>query len=184
MRATEMRRFFDLREKRDRIAEELSRRIVRLCSKGIMTLHRHGDAHQLLREAQRILKKLEKLSDPPLPKALALAQQEYGEFYILKSILEKGNIPDPEEVGISYYPYLMSLADVGGELRRALLEALRRSDLKKAERLLQHMEEIFEFLSHFDHPERILPGLRRKKDILARIIEKSRGDLTLATLKR
>jgi len=184
MKGAKIKRFFDLQEKRVRLAEELSRKVVRLCSKGVMVIHRHGDASRLLREARRTLKKLEKISVQPPAGPLVLAQQEFGEFFILKAILEKENIPAPEEVGIPYYPYLMSLADVGGELRRVFLDSLRAGNFEKAERLLQRMEEIFEFLSRFDHPEKILPGLRRKRDILARILEKSRGDLTLATLKR
>jgi translin len=184
MRASKIKRFFDLQERRTKLAEELSREVVRLSSRGVMAIHRHGDANALLQAARRTLRKLEKLSIPVSSGTLVSAQQEFGEFFVLKFILEKERIPEPEEVGIPYYPYLMALADVGGELRRALLESLRRRDFRRAEKLLQHMEEIFELLSDFDHPERILPGLRRKRDILGRILERSRGDLTLVTLRR
>jgi len=181
MRVSKLKRFFDLQEKRAKAAEELSREVVRLCSKGVMLIHRHGDVRPLLSAAERALKRLEKISVNP--SVLEIAQQEFGELFILKYILEKGKIPEPEQVGIPYYPYLMALADVVGELRRELLDSLRRREFKRAEEFLQHMEGIFEFLSTFDHPESILPGLRRKRDILRRVLEESRGDLTLAVVR-
>jgi translin len=184
MKTSKIKRFFDLQERKTKLAEELSRKVTRLCSKGIIAIHRHKSARSLLRAARINLRRLEKISTPMSPGCLTLAQQEFGEFFMLSSILERGKIPEPEEIGIPYYPYLMALADVGGELRRALLDSLRKGDLQKAEKLLHHMEQIFEFLSCFDHPDKIIPGLRRKRDVLARILEKSRGDLTLATLKR
>jgi translin len=181
MRASRLKRFFDLQEKRAKAAGELSREVVRLCSKGVMVIHRHGNVGPLLSAAERTLKRLEKISVDS--GVLEIAQQEFGELFILKYILEKGKIPEPEQVGIPYYPYLMALADVVGELRRKLLDSLRRREFKRAEELLQYMEEIFEFLSSFDHPESILPGLRRKRDILRRVLEESRGDLTLAVVR-
>ncbi|MEM2282273.1 MAG: hypothetical protein QXH26_01825 [Candidatus Hadarchaeales archaeon] len=173
-----MKEYFDRQERVAREAEKLSRAVVRACSKGIMRLHAGKGAGTLLLQAKRILQKLEGICENP--QSLVVAQQEFGEFFVLNSILNQNRIPEPEEVGIPYYPYLMGLAEVGGELRRAMLDSLRKGELEKAERLLQHMERVFEFLCRFDHPESILPGLRRKRDIYRRILEQSRGDFILA----
>lgn len=169
-----IKRFFDEEEKRRRKIEDASRKIVRICSRGMMRLHAGKNAAAFLKKARKILKTLEELDgDHP---AIVHAQQEFAEFFILNAILSEERIPEPEEIGVPYYPYLMGLAEVGGELRRAMLDFLRKGDREKAEMMLEHMERIFEFLSGFDHPESVIPGLRRKKDVFRKILEQSRGD--------
>ena len=46
------------------------------------------------------------------------------------------------------------------------------------------MEEIFELLMEFDYPDAILPGMKRKQDMVRRVIEHTRGDLTIAIRQR
>jgi translin len=42
------------------------------------------------------------------------------------------------------------------------------------------MEDIYELLMSFDYPDAILPGMRRRQDMVRGVLEKTRGDLTTA----
>jgi len=46
------------------------------------------------------------------------------------------------------------------------------------------MEEIFELLMEFDYPDAILPGMKRRQDMVRRVLERTRGDLTIALRQR
>lgn len=88
-------------------------------------------------------------------------------------------MPEPEEVGVPHEPYLLGLADAEGELRRAILDLLRKGELRQAEELFSLMERVYEFLVEFDYPDAILPGMKRKQDVVRGLIEKTRGELIL-----
>lgn len=92
-------------------------------------------------------------------------------------------MPEPEEVGIPYEPYLLGLADAMGELRRAVLDFLRKGELKSAEELFSLMEGVYEFLVEFDYPDAVLPGMKRKQDVVRGLIERTRGELILSKHK-
>jgi len=74
--------------------------------------------------------------------------------------------------------YVLGLADVVGEFRRVVLDALREGDVKKGEKCLEIMDEIYVELMALDEAYMLVPGLRRKCDIARRIIETTRGDIT------
>jgi translin len=72
------------------------------------------------------------------------------------------------------------LAEVVGELRRRCLDILRGGHSEEAERLLQHMDDIYAILVTMDFPDAVTYGLRRLTDISRSIIERTRGDITLS----
>jgi len=74
--------------------------------------------------------------------------------------------------------YVLGLADVVGEYRRLALDALREGDVKKGEKCLETMDEIYIELTAMDEAYMLVPGLRRKCDIARKIIETTRGDIT------
>ena len=112
------------------------------------------------------------------------AQQEYSEVSILRSLLkEEGeikNIPSPDELKVEYAAYLNGLGDVVGELRRHVLDLIRKDSFEKAEIFLGIMENIHAMLMDFDYPDAITKGLRRKTDVSRALIEKTRGDVVNA----
>jgi translin len=67
-----------------------------------------------------------------------------------------------------------------GELRRYILDSLRRDDFSRCEELLTIMDEIYGILLAMDFPELLAHGLRRTTDAVRGIIERTRGDLTVA----
>ena len=82
-------------------------------------------------------------------------------------------------MGVSYPAYLNGLGEAVGELRRYLLDSLRRNDLSRCEELLAIMDDIYSMLVTMDFPDAITYGLRRTTDAVRGILEKTRGDLTL-----
>ncbi|MFC1861645.1 hypothetical protein ACFLYL_05195 [Chloroflexota bacterium] len=76
--------------------------------------------------------------------------------------------------------YLNGLGEAVGELRRYLLDSMRHGDLSRGEELLFAMDDIYSVLVTMDFPDAITGGLRRTTDNVRGILEKTRGDLTLA----
>ena len=50
--------------------------------------------------------------------------------------------------------------------------------------LLSHMDDIYSLLVTVDYPDALIGGLRRTTDTVRSILEKTRGDLTLAVRQR
>jgi len=65
-------------------------------------------------------------------------------------------------------------------LRRFVLDKLRAGELEKLENLLEKMEDIYTYLFSLDYPKGITQDLRRKTDIARGLIEKTRGEVSLA----
>ncbi|MHA1481241.1 MAG: translin family protein, partial [Candidatus Thorarchaeota archaeon] len=125
-------------------------------------------------------KEMEKSAFMSKSRVLDTAYQELTEAVNVLSLLEKGMLTPPEEYSIPSRQYLTGLADTIGELRRAILDALRTDKITQAEKFLVFMEDIHEELHAFDFPNALIPDLRRKCDVARGIIERTRGDLTTA----
>lgn len=178
-------------EAKDRIREEglkISREIVRECRTASFALHGQDfeKADQTIKIAEKALEKLEILfeghADIYHAGFVEHAQQEYSEVAVLSSLLkeEGDSFPFPEELRVEYAAYLNGLGDVVGELRRHVLDLIRKESFEKAEIFLGIMENIHAMLMDFDYPDAITRGLRRKTDVSRSIIEKTRGDVVNA----
>ena len=62
-------------------------------------------------------------------------------------------LPGPDELGVGPAPYMNGLAEAVGELRRFILDSLRRDDLSRCEKLLDTMDEVYAILTSMDFPE-------------------------------
>lgn len=180
-------------EAKDSIREEglkISREIVRECRASTFALHSRDfeKANRSIKAAANSLEKLEVLfkghADIYYAGYVEHAQQEYSEVSVLRSLLmEEGkskSIPSPDELRVEYAAYLNGLGDVVGELRRHVLDLIRRDSFEKAEVFLGIMEDIHATLMDFDYPDAITKGLRRKTDVSRGLIEKTRGDVVNA----
>ncbi len=76
--------------------------------------------------------------------------------------------------------YLNGLTETLGELRRRCLDLLRPGYNSEVERLLELMDEVYTQLVTMDYPDAITEGLRRRTDLARGIIERTRGDITVA----
>lgn len=110
-----------------------------------------------------------------------VALQECVEAILLDATFQGGPLPGPSDIGVEPEPYLLGLGDLIGELRRRVLEELSGDDLPEAERLLSLMEELTHALARFEAPRSIV-ALKPKQDTARALVERTRGDLTLARL--
>ncbi len=180
-------------EAKDSVREDglkISREIVRECRTATFALHGQDfeKANNSIEAAGKALEKLEILfkgyADIYYAGYVEHAQQEYSEVSVLRSLLkeegESKNLPSPDELRVEYAAYLNGLGDVVGELRRHVLDLIRRDSFEKAEIFLGIMENIHAILMDFDYPDAITKGLRRKTDVSRALIEKTRGDVVNA----
>ena len=174
--------------RREEVWEEIKRdmrRATRLSKQAILFVHqqRHDDARKLLDEARELFSKLREVSqdypDLVYTGIVDSALQEYVEAQTFLGLIEKDRFVNPEELGVPPISYVLGLADVVGEFRRRTLDAIRRGDVDTAENCLQTMEHIYTELTGMDKGYLLVSGLRRKCDIARRIIESTRGDVTI-----
>jgi len=107
------------------------------------------------------------------------AQKEFAEGNITLALVTGKQAPDPDELGIDYAAYFKGLGEAAGELRRYLLDSMRRGDLSRGKELLSAMDDIYNILVTIDFPDAITDGLRRTTDMVRGVLERTRSDLTL-----
>ena len=183
-----VRRFESLSATRDRALGE-GRQLVRLAANSVRATHRGelAEADCLLAEARARLDALaaELRPFPNLYWAgyVQDAMKEVAEAAIALAVVADRSLPSPEELRIEDAPYLNALAEAASELRREVLDRLRAGDLPHAERLLDAMDEIYAALVTVDFPDAVTGGLRRTTDALRAVLERTRGDVTLAAVQ-
>lgn len=164
----------------------LSREAIRYCSQAIRALHRQEfrEAEDMLKSARGLLAETEKAvneCDEFLNTgAFRDAQKEYAEGCIFLAVVKGERVPEPEELKIDLAAYLNGMGEAVGEVRRYLLDGMRKGEMSRGEELLAAMDDIYAVLVTMDFPDAITGGLRRTTDNARGILEKTRGDLTLA----
>jgi len=111
------------------------------------------------------------------------SQKEYAEGCITLALALNEPLPEPESLEVGPAAYLHGLAEAVGEMRRYLLDTIRREDLSRCEDILSGMDDIYSVLVTMDFPDALTMGLRRATDVTRGILEKTRGDLTV-TIKQ
>jgi len=108
------------------------------------------------------------------------AQKEFAEASITLALITGKRLPNPDELGVGSAAYLNGLGEAVGELRRYLLDSMRRGDLSRGEELLSAMDDIYSVLVTMDFPDAITGGLRHTTDMVRGVLERTRSDLSLA----
>jgi translin len=171
-------------EAKEKVQKDM-RRATRLSKQAILLTHqrRFDDAKKLLEEVDTLFRELRKVEEthPDLVYSgiVDVAMQEYAEAKTLLGLTEENRFVAPEELNVSSVAYMLGLADVIGELRRQALDYLRAGNVKGAEHSLQLMEHIYVELMSMNEAYMLVPGLRRKCDLARRVIETTRGDITI-----
>jgi translin len=112
------------------------------------------------------------------------AQKEYAEARLTAALVRGDEAPTPEGLGVELAPYLNGMAESIGEGRRAILDLLRSGRVEDSERILQTMEDMYYLLVSMDFPDAITGNLRRSTDVARGIMERTRGDLSMALVQR
>ncbi len=167
-----------------------SRAIIRMSANSIRAVHR-GEfelSAALLDEAKTVrdaaVGALEGHADVYHAGFLHDAQKEYAEARTTLALLSGGSIPSPEELGVEYPAYLNGIAEAVGEMRRMVLDRLRSGEFDGCEEILESMDDIYSVLVTIDYPDALTGGLRRTTDQTRGILERTRGDLTMAIVQR
>ncbi|MGZ4149808.1 MAG: haloacid dehalogenase [Actinomycetota bacterium] len=112
------------------------------------------------------------------------AEKEYAEANLTFALVRGEDLPAPEELGVGDAPYLNGVAEAIGEGRRHILDLLRLGETDRAEAILETLEEMYGLLVTMDYPDAITMNLRRSTDVARSLIEKTRGDLSIAFVQR
>jgi len=184
--AAKLRPYFAAEDEAREKALRSCRQVIRYSADGIRAVHRqeHDKAKQLLDSAHKLLRELNhdlaghgRLLNSGF---VHDAQKEFAEGCITLALVAGEELPKPEALNVSNAAYLDGLGESVGELRRYILDSLRRGDFSRCEELLSIMDEIYETLMTMDFPELLAHGLRRSTDAIRGIVERTRGDLTVA----
>lgn len=184
--AEQARLYFDQKNAARERALARSREVIRLSANTIRAVHRreHDRARSLLAEARQALDtavgSLTDFGDILHAGFIHDAQKEYAEAAAVVAILSGESLPGPAEMRVEWPAYLNGLGEAVGELRRFLLDNLRHGAVDKGETLLKAMDDIYDVLVTMDYPDGVTAGLRRTTDVTRGILEKTRGDLTVA----
>lgn len=163
-----------------------SREMIKFCANSIRATHRgeFDTAEELLSQAQAIAEQMESglAAHPDLYHAgyTQDALKELAEARITYALVTDEPLPSPEELGILPAAYINGLAEAMGEMRRYLLDTIRRGNVSRSEAMLDTMEHVYTYLVAIDYPAAITAGLRHTTDMVRGVLERTRGDLTTA----
>lgn len=163
----------------------MSRSVIRRTKNMIHAIHQGEEFMSIQGELKASVRDMvSKLRDEPsvlYSIVVEDAMMEYSEALILSAIVRKKDIPSFESLKVTPQAWMLGLADVIGELRRIILTNLMKGDMTKASYYFDIMEEIGNEVMSFDVPDAIVP-IRRKQDIARGILERTRSDMTNATI--
>ena len=183
--AEELRQILSAKDEAREKALPLCRNTIRYCSQAIRAVHRQEfekagellqSAHNLIKEAEQAVAPYRELSNTGF---IRDAQKELAEGSVILALVNGKQLPDPVELGVDAAAYLNGLGEAAGEVRRYLLDSMRRGDLSRGEELLSAMDDIYNVLVSMDFPDAITGGLRRTTDMVRGVLERTRSDLTL-----
>jgi translin len=161
------------------------RKATRLSKQAIQVTHqeRFDDAKAMLNEATQIFEELKQTATSypyiQFMGSVEAAYEENAEAHILVGLVMENRFVTPQEIDVPITAYVLSLGDVIGELRRRALDLIRKGNVADSEKCLEWMELIYAELTALDDAYVIVNGLRRKGDVARRLIEITRGDITI-----
>lgn len=162
-----------------------SRQLVRICAHTIRAIHRHEwqGAAELLNQADQAAKEMvSTLEDFPDLYHTGYTQdalKELVEAHLVYAVSQGKVLPSPDDIGVIGSTYLKGMSEAATEMRRFILDLMRRGDMMSAESYLEFMDDVYSLLVTVDYPDAVTNGLRRQTDVLRTVLERTRGDLTL-----
>ena len=119
-----------------------SRQAIRSCAAAIRAVHRREfpEARELIAEAAAYLAEADAalVGHPDVRHAGFLhdAKKEFAEANLTLAFVADNPMPTAAELGVEVQAYLNGMAEAASELRRQVLDCLRRDEGAEAERLL------------------------------------------------
>ncbi|MCM8818801.1 MAG: hypothetical protein NC915_04930 [Candidatus Omnitrophica bacterium] len=168
----------EIREKSLKVLREITRKI----SSAIKNIHKgqikesKKDIDACIIKLKKLKKNLKKYPEIYYQGFLHQTEKEVVEAKATLTIIEKKDIPDLDD--FDSLSYIHGLAESIGEIRRFILDKMRKEDSKDLDDYLEIMEEIYFFLLNFSYPDAITRSLRKQIDYVRGIVEKTRGEIT------
>lgn len=188
--AEKIKKFLDEEDAVREQALKSCREIIRLSATAIKKTHQGKleESEKMINEGREILKltkeKLGKFPEIYFAGFLHAAEKEIIEASITLCFISNKPLPAPEKYNFDSVSYLHGLCESLGELRRYLLDSLRKEKIINSEKYLEIMDEVYYFLIAFHYPDAITRSLRRQVDYVRGILEKTRSDVTSAVIHR
>jgi translin len=163
-----------------------SRSLIRACAESIRAIHRHewDEATAMLAGARTAATEMvDALADHPMLYHAGYTQdalKELVEAHLLFAVVSGGPLPTPAYLHVVGATYLRGMSEAATEMRRFVLDLMRQGQIAEAEPYLDFMDEVYSRLITVDFPDSITDGLRRHTDVLRSVVERTRGDLTMA----
>ena len=157
-----------------------TRDVVILCSHSIIAAHK-GDlklARQKIKKAEAVLKVNQKKAKYNFKKYLITPEQEFVEAHSFLAIIENKEIPSLKSLKVSDEAYILGLLDCIGELKRFVLDSIRNGQIKKADKIFNVMENLYQILYPFAMYDKIVREARRKLDVNRVLVEETRSVIT------
>lgn len=182
--AESVRETFEAKNQARDTAINQSRTLIQYCANAIRAVHRHewdiarerlDTAHE---EARTLTAGVADFPDLYHSGYMQDALKEYVEAFCTYALVRDEELPTPDSLGVEPSTYLNGLAEAASELRRQILDIIRKGHSDEAERLLDAMDTIYGVLIAFDFHDAITGGLRRRLDALRGVLERTRGDMT------
>ena len=181
---------FDSKNTAREIGLASSRSAIRACGNAIRALHRYEwDKAQRSSSVRQSLISARRAPRWPItrtsstPASYHDAEKELVEARVTHALVTDAAFPSMDDLGASPQAYAKGMAEAIGELRRHILDLMRRNELKRCEELLGKMDEMYYVLVSMDYPDGITFGLRRLTDVARSIIERTRGDYTTSSIQ-
>lgn len=168
---------------KDRVREEaikLSRNITRLSSRVVSNIHREKfeeaklELASLREHVRKLLDLVKEQENLKYSGIIYNSLSEYVEASLLYSIVVEERFLTLRELDTLIIPYLQGLGDLVGELRRLVVRLLDQLRVEEAEKYAKIMEVIYEGLKVLNYPDHLIPGVRHKVDVAARLVEDTR----------
>jgi translin len=154
-----------------------TREIVRHCANGIKMLH-SGEMKGAKAEIAAARRKIAPFAKTKsFEYLLEQPYQEIAEAVLLLAAVEKKSLPGWEELSMPFEPYLLGLCDLVGELRRQMLEELKKGNAREAQRYFELMSGIYDELLPIRFSNSLLPNFRKKQDVARSQVEQARSEL-------
>ena len=182
--AEQIREAFEAKNAARDEAIRRSRTLIQHCANAIRAVHRHEweTAHTRLNTAREAANTIRAVvsgyADLYHSGYTQDALKEYVEAHATYALVRGEPLPTPSSLDVEPSTYLNGLCEAASELRRQILDIIRKGHSDEAERLLEAMDTIYGVLISFDFHDAITGGLRRRVDSLRGVLERTRGDVT------
>ena len=169
----------NIEERREKLITG-TRKIVLLCGKSIVSMHRQKieEGEKMIEEARILLNEFRPVAQTDLQKYISDAEQEFVEASMLKSVCKGSSLPSKDSLNVSGPSYITGILDAIGEMKRLVYDRMRTSETDEVLRVFNLMQELYSAIYVLGVYDNLVPGLRRKLDISKMITEDIRAVIT------